>query len=943
MELQKISEKWQKKWKEDKIFEPEPDDRPKFFSNAPYPYINAYQHIGHLFTYMRTEAFARYKRLQGFNVLYPQGWHVTGSPIVQAAKRVKEKEPKQLKIMKDMGFEGEKLTNFEDPKYWIKFFAPEFVKDYSSLGMSVDWRREFITSELNPSYDKFIRWQFRKLKEKGYVIKGKFPVVWDPKENLPVGDHDRVEGEGETPKDFIWIKFRMKDSDLILIAGTTRPDALWGQTHLWVDPDATYQVVQVEDEKWVVGHDAVQKIKDQHTNCEVINTIKSKELIGKWAQGPFVDYPLYIIPAWFIDSNVGSGIVYSALEDPVDLIEMQHIHENPEIVEKYGLDKEVTDKLQPISIIEIPGMSDNLGQDMIDKYKITSPKEKDKVKDSKDELNKTVFRKGIMKNNCGKYSGMTVPKAQEAIKKDLIEAKDAVMFYELTGKVVSRSLTECVVKMVTDQWFLDYNNEEWKKDAHKCLNQMTLYPEKSRNQFEYVIDWLHEWACTREEGIGTKLPWDEKWLIESLSDSTIYLAYYTIVHILNDIPIEQIDDALYDYVLLGKGSEDDLKCDKELARKMRKSFDYWYPFDFRNSGKDLIQNHLTFLIFNHVAIFPEDKWPKGIGVNGWVTVDGQKMSKSLGNMIPVRTVVKDYGPDACRLTILSGGESMDDPNWETNMVESLPSKLLSLLEFSKQNYNKGREDKKDIDKWMESKLNRLIKEATEAMELTFFRTAIQKIFFGMNRALKHYLRRCNDSPNKEVISKFIEAQALMLTPFSPHICEEIWESIGKKGYISLADWPKCDESKISDDIEANEAVMDNVRTDIAEVLKLANIKSPNKITLFVSHDWKYQLMKELKKQLEKTRNPGEIIKGIMATDLKQHSKEVMKMIPMFVKDTKKIPEIVFNTDTELKKLENEKQTLEKEFSCNFEIVKAADSDNPKSNKALPAKPAIVAE
>ena len=141
-DFQKIEKKWQKKWEGGKIFESETKPgKKKFFLTFPIPYINAYQHIGHLYTLSRVEVFARYKRLQGFNVLFPQAWHATGSPIVNAAKRVKDKEKKQIKIMKDMGIKESEFKKFESPEYWIKFFIPEFKRDYKSLGMSIDWRR----------------------------------------------------------------------------------------------------------------------------------------------------------------------------------------------------------------------------------------------------------------------------------------------------------------------------------------------------------------------------------------------------------------------------------------------------------------------------------------------------------------------------------------------------------------------------------------------------------------------------------------------------------------------------------------------------------------------------------------------------------------------------------------------------------------------------------
>ncbi|MEK6812997.1 MAG: class I tRNA ligase family protein, partial [Nanoarchaeota archaeon] len=192
MDFVKIEQKWQKKWKEAKIFEPQVDKKKKkFFLTFPYPYMNAFLHVGHMYTLSRVEVFARYKRMRGFNVLFPQGWHVTGSPIVNAAKRIKEREPKQLEIMNSLGFSGIEIKKFENPEYWIQYFPPEAKSDLQSLGLSIDWRREFFTSELNPYYDKFIQWQFRKLKEKNYVIKGKFPVVWCKKDNTIVQDHSR--------------------------------------------------------------------------------------------------------------------------------------------------------------------------------------------------------------------------------------------------------------------------------------------------------------------------------------------------------------------------------------------------------------------------------------------------------------------------------------------------------------------------------------------------------------------------------------------------------------------------------------------------------------------------------------------------------------------------------------------------------------------------------
>lgn len=938
MDFKDLEEKWQKKWKDEKVFESSPDNRKKFFLTFPYPYINAYSHLGHLFTSTRVEAFSRYKRLKGYNVLFAQGWHATGSPIVQAAKRVKEREPKQIKIMQDMGFTENDFSKFEKPEYWIEFFAPEFKKDFENAGLSIDWRREFFTTQLNPRYDKFIRWQLEKLREKNYVVKGKFPVVFDPKTNMPVGDHDRIEGEGETPQEFTLLKFKLKDSTDFLIAATLRPETMFGQTNLWVNPEIVYKKAKVNGETWIISGVCAEKLTHQDHKVELIGDVPGKELIGKHVLAPMINKEIPVLPASFCKEDKGSGIVTSVPSDaPDDWMGLVDLKNNPSELEKYGLAKDTIEHIKIIPIINSADLGNQAAITICEQMKIKSSKDRDKLEEAKKIVYKKGFYEGTMLESTGKYFGMKVEAAKEAIKKDLLEQKKAEIFYELTGKVVSRSLTVCIVKIVSDQWFIDYANPEWKKLAHECLDEMKLYPDKTRQQFNYVLDWLRAWACTREAGLGTKLPWDEKWLIESLSDSTIYMAYYTINHILNDIPLDQIDNNLFDHVLLGKKVP--IKCDHNKAEQMSAEFNYWYPLDFRNSGKDLVQNHLSFFIFNHVAIFPKDKWPKGIGVNGHITVDGQKMSKSLGNFILMRDALKAYGADAARFTIVSGGEGIDDSNFDSELARSMTQKIEQVLEFAVNNHDKGRLDRKSIDDWMESKLNIAIKEAEISMEETLYRTALQKVYFETQRNTAWYLKRSNNNPNKELMNKIIESQLIMLTPFTPHMCEEAWEKIGKAGFITNASWPEFDESKIQS--QDTESFVRDIIDDVNAVLKLAKIDAPKKIKLFIAGKWKYELYKLMREKLVETRSQKDIIDAIMKSELKKHGQEVMKVVPKILK-TGSVPDCT-TQDSEHRIVEDAKEFLKENFNASIELYLEENTQEAKAKNAMPAKPAILVE
>jgi leucyl-tRNA synthetase len=940
VDFRTIEHKWKCEWQKQKAFEADAQPgKKKFFLTFPYPYMNGYLHLGHFYSIMRAEVVARYKRLQGYHVLFPQAWHCTGSPIESVAKRIREKEPRQLETMRKSGFSEADIEKFADPKHWTVFFPKAAKKDLQDLGMSIDFRREFITTNLNPYYTRFIEWQFRKLKEAGYVVKGDHPVVWCPKDKTPVGDHDRVEGEGETPQEHTLMKY--KCGSFFLVATTLRPETLFADTNVWVHPDVGYVRATVDGEEWLISDDCATKLREQDHEVEILGTIKGKDVLGKSCSAPLTGKELPILPATFCDPSIGTGIVRSVPSHaPFDWAALHHLQQSRKECEKYGLEYEKVKAIQPISIITVEGFGEHPAIDICKQMKITSPEQTELLDKATKEIYKKEFHTGVMKQNTGDFAGMKVEQAKNAVRKKLLDTREGAILYELTGKVVCRCLTPAVVKIVHDQWFVHYAHEKWKKAAHECLHNMQLYPEKSRQHFEYVIDWMNDWACVREYGLGTKLPWDKKWVIEALSDSTIYMAYYTIAHLIEKEPLEYIDDSFFDYVFLSEGKPNPAL---KHAEEMKKEFEYWYPMDFRNSGKDLIQNHLTFCIFNHTAIFPEKRWPQSFGVNGWVLVDGRKMSKSLGNFILLYELVQKYPVDTSRITILSGGEGLDDPNWDSEFAKSCPAKLEGIFELCIGGYNKGSSEERSADKWMESKLHMIIRDATAFMEETMFRSALQKIFFDLPKAMRQYVRKTSGEPNKHVMNAAIEAQTVMLSPFAPFIAEELWHVTGKKELVLNAPWPHYDESKIDEKATFIDDMISDTRKDIDAVLSLAKLDKPSKITLVVAPQWKYELVDMLKRQLEHTRNAGDILKAVMSTSLKQHGAIITKLLPKLLNNTSSIPSLVLSQQEELQAFAEAVPILKDEVKCEVDVQAADTSTHQKAQQALPGKPAIIAE
>lgn len=198
--------------------------------------------------------------------------------------------------------------------------------------------------------------------------------------------------------------------------------------------------------------------------------------------------------------------------------------------------------------------------------------------------------------------------------------------------------------------------------VRKAMEKCETYCEETRRNFEATFDWLEGHACSRSYGLGTKLPWDPQYLIESLSDSTIYMAYYTVVHYLQSdiygkqqglakLPAEDMTDEAWDYIFfLDKPLPEALKGKADALAKMKNEFQYWYPVDLRVSGKDLVPNHLTYFLYNHTAIWDNEpeKWPQSIRANGHLLLNSEKMAKSTGNFLTLKEAIGKFSADGMK-------------------------------------------------------------------------------------------------------------------------------------------------------------------------------------------------------------------------------------------------------------------------------------------------------
>ncbi len=955
MEWTQIEEKWRKKWLAEKQFESNPDSRKKFFVTVAYPYPNSPQHIGHGRTYTLADVHARFMRMQGYNVLFPMGFHYTGTPILGMARRVQENDKDLIEAFRTLyKVPDEKIKEFSDPVKIADYFHQEIKAGMIEMGYSIDWRREFTT--IDPFYNKFIEWQFKKLKENGLVVQGTHPVGWCPKDQNPVSQHDTLGDVEPSFTEYTIIKFRY--NNYVLAAATLRPETIFGVTNIWVNPTVNYEIVKVGGEEWIISLECAAKLGFLNKKVTKTGTISGAELVGKKVKIPQRDEEVVILPATFAKSDNGTGIVMSVpAHAPFDYQALEDLKKEPSGHPNLSLSE-----IKPISIIETEGYGEIPARDIIERLGITS-QDSPKLEEATKELYSKEFYGGKLKQNTGKFSQKSVTVAKEEVKKWILDSGNADILYELNENPVRcRCGAECVVKLLDNQWFLNYSNPEWKEKVHSWINEMRILPEEIRNEFNNVVDWLKERACARQHGLGTKLPWDKNWIVESLSDSVIYMAYYTIAKYVRsgEIKPEHITDSFFDYVFLEKGDLQkvlsDSKISPESLEAIKKEFQYYYPVNTRHSGRDLVPNHLTFFVFNHLAIFPKKYWPEEIVVNGSVLMDGKKMSKSMGNIIPLRDAIKMHGADSIRLAILISAELLQDADFNQEAVRGIKNKLESMLDESARYKNAKETLLAQEDRWIYSCLQQLIAKATTSIQKMRLREALHHILYEFDNDLQWYLKRVEAKGRKDylgILHKVFSARVAMMSPFAPYVSEEMWSRLGNEGSASRSPWPLPDEKKVDLLVLQSESLLSRTLEDIRNIVKVTKIY-PKKITIYTAAEWK---AKAYQKILSAVRggdvNIGNIIKSLIS----EKETEQIKKDPDFVKKT--VNDILSDSQDdrdskskigpvdETKILSDLESLIKAEYGIGLQVFSESDQTKydpkNKARTARPYKPAILIE
>jgi len=924
-DLPAFEEEAHEKWTHS--FESNPSKLEKFYINVAFPYPSGAMHVGHGRTYIVPDVIARFWRMKGKQVLFPMAFHVTGAPVVGISKRIANKDEKTIRLYRDLYRVPQNvLEGFTEPLTIVKHFAAEYQRVMTACGLSIDWRRRFIT--VDPTYSKFIEWQWKHLYEAGHVIKGAHPVRYCTVDDNPVGDHDLLEGDKAEVIKFTLVMFRYGTA--FIPCATLRPETIHGVTNLWANPTVTYVKALVDGKAWIVSKEAAEKLALQDHTVEIKEEIKGSDLVDKKVSHPLCG-EITILPAEFVDPDMATGMVMSVpAHAPFDYIALRDL-------QQAGKYKDI----KPIPLIKVEGYGEVPAQFAVEKAGILN-----QMDSRMDALTQEIYSAEFSKGKLfEKYGGKPVRVARDDVALLMTEKYDSVVMHEFDQRpVVCRCGNKVKVKILHDQWFLKYSDPTWKQEVKDQLTDMALVPPEVRAEFDRTVDWLKDWACTRRVGLGTKFPWDTTQLIEPLSDSTVYMAYYTIAHRIKEIDSKLLTPEVFDYIFLGKKSED--LPEKKKLDAMREEFLYWYPYDFRFSAKDLISNHLTFQIFHHATVFEGQKnlMPKGMVVFGMGLLNGAKMSSSKGNVFLLEDAVNEFGGDTVRMFLMGSAEPWQDFDWRNELVLSTKKQIERFYNTVMETKDAGGEPH-DIDRWLMSRLQAHIARTTEALDNFQTRQALQESYFGIETDLKWYRRRLGkDCDGSRELHELCSVWVRLLSPFIPFTGEHLWKELAGEGLVSFAPWPVANEKLVNVKAELAEELLARTVEDIESIKKLIQI-TPKAITIALAPAWKYQIFQTIAAATDRNMVVKEIMKdesmrkrGKDATDAaKQCTTLIHRLPPHVVEPVAKEPV------NERQVFESAKSFLEQEFGVPVHIVDAEGSGHVKALTALPFKPSIIIE
>lgn len=730
-----IEKKWEKVWEENKSYKTDVRDfsKPKMYVLDMFPYPSGQGlHVGHVEGYSATDAYSRFKRAQGYNVLHPMGFDSFGLPAEQYS-----------------------IKNNKHPGPFTDINIDNFIRQLKRCGFSYDWDRVIKTSD--PKYYKFTQWIFIQLFKKDLAYYGERPVNWCPALGTVLANEEVIDGKSERGgypvvripmkqwvlkitaygdkllaglDDLDWpsstiqmqrnwigksqgveVDFKIENTDKKFSVFTTRVDTLYGCTYVVLAPEhPLVKEITTEDQKKSVENYINECQRKSDLERTSLNKEKTGVFTGSYAINPVNGKKVPVFIGDYVLGSYGSGAVMAV---------PAHDERDYAFALKHNL-----------PIIEVVKGGD---------------------------ISKAAFTEDGVHINSGVADGMMIKEAKEAIVNLLVEkeAGRIKVNYKLRDWIFSRQRYWGEPIPVVHE-----DDDEYKihaldfKDLPLVLPELDDYtpagdgkPPLSKAKEWLNVDW-NGIPCHRET--NTMPQW---------AGSCWYYARY-------------IDPT----------NENEIGDPKLL--------EHWLPVDLYVGGAEHAVLHLLYARFWHrflydMGIFKCPEPFKKLRHQGIILgADGEKMSKSRGNTVSPDEVIKEYGADALRLYELFKGPLDQGLPWNPNGPSGARKFIERIYRLYVDDSLRSRWTKDDYAP-LDTIYNQTIEKVTHDFEDLHFNTAIASLMVLVNEFYRA----------ERLPVSMLEGLAKMIAPICPHLGEEIWSLMGHKDLIDFEAWPKADSSK----------------------------------------------------------------------------------------------------------------------------------------------------
>lgn len=721
----KVEPKWQRRWEELGIYRFRREDfkTPTYVIDTPPPYPSGEFHMGTALNWTYFDIVARYKRMRGYNVFFPQGWDCHGLPT-------------EVQVERRYGIRKGDLPPEKFRELCVKLTEENIAhmrEEMRSLGFSIDWTTEYRT--MDPSYYRKTQLSFVQLYKKGLIYRGEHPVNWCPRCETAIADAEVEYEEREAALNHI--KFKVHGEDDYLIIATTRPEYLHACVVVAVHPeDGRYQ-----------------------------------KYVGKKLEVPLFGQVVEVIADHEVDPEFGTGVVMvCTFGDKTDVRWVKR-HRLPVV--------------------------------------------------------RAIDERGRTTEAAGKYAGLTLEECKKKVIEDLSEVGLLVRQEKLKQSLGTCWRCKTPVEILSKpQWFMRVL--QLKDEAIEGAKRVRWVPEYMRTR---LIDWIEsmdwDWVISRQRLFATPIP---VWYCSSCGEPVVASE--------EQLPVDPVKDQ----PPVGRCP----RCGGERFEPERDVLDTWmdssitiavhagwpeidrrlFPADLQPNGTDIIRTWDYYLLVRHLALLGEVPY-RTVLINGMVFgEDGRKMSKSLGNYVDTTFARSKYGADALRQWAAIGASTGSDVPFSWKDVDygyRFLRKFWNAARFAGLNFSGAKVLEMDpselefrpADRWILSRLNRLVEQVTNYLEEFQFNRALSAIqtfiwheFCDMYiEEVKHRLYGGDPTADaaRYTLYTVVLTATKLLAPFVPHFAEEVYQTYFAADYpypsVHVSDWPMPDKRFVDETSE----------------------------------------------------------------------------------------------------------------------------------------------